>query len=166
MWPYEVKSKTAIITVKGPHSPVAEFTENPQAPHPHEAVCFDASASLPGFDGDDECPISEYNWDFGDGYSGTGKTITHVYGESGNYTVTLTVTAPGIQPYIDAQYVSANTISTVIQVKQVLPVGGYSTQTRGFEIAQPLANYVATAIVLAVTTVVIRRKNQRNKRRQ
>ncbi len=36
--------------------------------------------------------INEYVWDFGDGTTGSGETISHIYTSSGNYTVTLTVT--------------------------------------------------------------------------
>ena len=36
--------------------------------------------------------IVSYEWDFGDGNTGTGETPTHVYDKGGTYTVTLTVT--------------------------------------------------------------------------
>jgi PKD repeat protein len=32
-----------------------------------------------------------YLWDFGDGYTATGMNVTHVFGDNGNYSVTLTV---------------------------------------------------------------------------
>ena len=32
-----------------------------------------------------------YLWDFGDGSTKTGRNITHIFGDNGNYTVTLTV---------------------------------------------------------------------------
>jgi PKD repeat protein len=129
-WPYETKSLVAILTVHDPpHSPVARFAAAPWESRSYEPVFFNASASLPGFDGDDECPVSWFSWNFGDGNSGIGKTITHVYDEPGNYTVTLTVMALGEPPYIDAHYVSINSMSTIIQVEQGLPVergGGLS----------------------------------------
>ena len=34
-------------------------------------------------------------WDFGDGTTGTGDTVTHTYPLPGNYNVTLNVTVPG-----------------------------------------------------------------------
>jgi PKD repeat protein len=35
--------------------------------------------------------ITAYQWDFGDGQTGTGAVITHTYATSGTYTLTLTV---------------------------------------------------------------------------
>ncbi len=47
------------------------------------------------FSGDDseirEGAISRYTWDFGDGDSKSGRNVSHVYEESGIYTLTLTV---------------------------------------------------------------------------
>jgi hypothetical protein len=47
---------------------------------------FNASASK------DNTGITSYDWDFGDGTTGTGKITTHKYATGGNYTVMLTVT--------------------------------------------------------------------------
>jgi len=48
-------------------------------------VNFDASGSS------DNIGIISYQWDFGDGTTGTGITTTHTYTSAGTYTVTLTV---------------------------------------------------------------------------
>ena len=36
-----------------------------------------------------------YGWDFGDGSGSTTQNPTHIYDQSGVYTVTLTTTGPG-----------------------------------------------------------------------
>jgi hypothetical protein len=48
-------------------------------------VVFDASGSK------DNLEVSAYLWDFGDGENASGIVVRHRYGESGNYTVVLTV---------------------------------------------------------------------------
>ncbi len=48
---------------------------------------FDGSGSS-----DSDGSISSYEWDFGDGNTATGETVTHTYDAGGDYTVTLTVT--------------------------------------------------------------------------
>jgi len=49
-----------------------------------EPIIFDATASR------DNVGIVIYEWDFGDGTTGTFSTTTHIYDELGTYTVTLT----------------------------------------------------------------------------
>ena len=68
--------------------PVAVFTANPTSGTSPLTVNFDASASYAP-----EGTITTYSWDFGDGKSGAGVTISHTYTTTTNktYTVNLTV---------------------------------------------------------------------------
>jgi subtilisin family serine protease len=62
--------------------PFADFTAFPNA----GTVQYDASLAT------DDTGIGSYKWNFGDGKSGTGKFVTHVYTQPNQfYTVTLTV---------------------------------------------------------------------------
>ncbi|HFD32732.1 MAG TPA: PKD domain-containing protein [Gammaproteobacteria bacterium] len=63
-----------------PPQAVIKYTEN------NNTVNFDAGTS-----NDSDGSIAEYKWDFGDGASGTGVTVSHVYSGEGNYPVTLSV---------------------------------------------------------------------------
>ena len=61
---------------------MANFTAFPNA----GTVDYDASSST------DDVGIAKYNWTFGDGTTGTGKTVRHVYSAPNQYyNVTLTV---------------------------------------------------------------------------
>lgn len=75
---------TCTITVKDITPPIAEAGMN-QTSATDSTVSFDAGGSS------DNVGINKYEWDFGDGTTGTGKNVTHTYKEAGNYTVTLTV---------------------------------------------------------------------------
>jgi PKD repeat protein len=63
------------------------FTFNPTAPQDHQSVIFDASTSQ----APPNNPIASYAWNFGDGDTASGRTVTHEYDSAGTYVVTLTV---------------------------------------------------------------------------
>lgn len=80
-------------------TPVPASTDTP-VPQPPQAVIsgpaqgnagddlsFDGSGSQPG-----SSPIVDYQWNFGDGGSNSGPTVTYNYAVTGSYTITLTVT--------------------------------------------------------------------------
>lgn len=65
-----------------------------------ETLVFDGSCS---FDAEDE--NLEYFWDFGDGTTSDGCSISHVFSQSGIYTIQLTVTDDGNKSSIDSTLV-------------------------------------------------------------
>ena len=168
LWTFITFNVTYVAPV---HSPVANFTEFPEPAIVNQPEYFNASTSLPGFDGFDVCPITEYCWDFGDGYEAntTAPTIFHTYLSPGIYYVTLTVYAPGIPPYIDPLYNDTNTTYPP-QRKVVLPavVGGYSCEPEGY--SQPLegyagaremVSYFALVVMLTASFTVLRRTRKK-----
>lgn len=66
--------------------PTADFTVGTENITVGDSVSFDASNSQRG-----DTVISTYSWEFGDGATTTGKSVTHSFDEPGIYTVTLTV---------------------------------------------------------------------------
>ena len=71
----------------GPAPPIAVVSAAPSAGVAPLTVTFDGSTSH-----DPDGAVTEWGWSFGDGTSGTGPTITHVYSAPGSYTASLTVT--------------------------------------------------------------------------
>jgi hypothetical protein len=69
--------------------PSAQFTYDPGNPGANQTITFDASVSHDPYGN-----ITYYQWDLGDGnyVNTTQKTVTHSYGEGGNYSVGLMVT--------------------------------------------------------------------------
>ncbi|MCO4822509.1 MAG: VCBS repeat-containing protein, partial [Flavobacteriaceae bacterium] len=67
-------------------APIASFLANKSNGIAPLSIDFDASAS---FDPDND-PLT-YSWDFGDGNTGSGITINHIFTSSAEFTVTLTV---------------------------------------------------------------------------
>ena len=68
--------------------PVAGFTVGPSTTGP---VPFTVTLSgAPSTDPEGE--IATYAWDFGDGTTGSGKTVAHTYSAAGTFTIILTVT--------------------------------------------------------------------------
>jgi PKD repeat protein len=66
--------------------PSASFSAIPESGFSPLDVSFDASATT-----DPDGDAMNYNWDFGDGNTGGGAMVNHVYQNLGAYTVTLTV---------------------------------------------------------------------------
>ena len=81
-------SEYSFTTLGTPNQPpIASFTYYPENPLLGEQITFDASSSY-----DSDGNITNYEWDFGDGNTTTGKIVTHSYSSEGEYTVKLTVT--------------------------------------------------------------------------
>jgi len=80
------------VALIGPDVPTAAFTYSPATVAVFDLVTFDASSSkLYGAACDANC---SYAWDFGDGTTGSGQIVQHVFQTGGVMTVTLTVTSP------------------------------------------------------------------------
>lgn len=67
--------------------PIACFSATPLFGTEPLQVSFDASCSS-----DPDGSITSYHWDFGDGSTGSGSSVSHTYWSSGTYTARLTVT--------------------------------------------------------------------------
>ncbi|MEM2822445.1 MAG: PKD domain-containing protein, partial [Candidatus Pacearchaeota archaeon] len=72
---------SATVTDTAPEN--VDFSFSPSSPSVGQLVNFVASATA--FDG-----ISGFSWDFGDGSTASGQSVSHAYAVRGTYTVTLT----------------------------------------------------------------------------
>ncbi len=76
-------SSQDVSVSSGNSAPTASFTSSCT-----DLTCdFDGSGSS-----DSDGSIASYEWDFGDGTTATGQTVSHTYDSGGTFTVTLTVT--------------------------------------------------------------------------
>ncbi len=69
------------------HDPNASFTVTTGSGNSSLTVNFNAVASS-----DSDGSVISYSWDFGDGTTGSGVTVDHIYSSAATYTVILTVT--------------------------------------------------------------------------
>jgi len=95
----EAGAPTAVINVTPSTTGIAPFT-----------VYFDASQSsvADGGEGCGSCSIVSYSWNFGDGTTGTGMTISHEYTAAGTYIVVLTVTDSNGNKGYDSETIKVN----------------------------------------------------------
>jgi len=93
----------------------ANFTFSPTAPAINQDVVFNVSGTpvpgRPGLPGPGAPGDTTYSWDFGDGTTGTGTSITHRYTRGGTFAVTLRVTS---EAGLTAQTARQITISTTL----------------------------------------------------
>lgn len=79
-------SKTVVVA--GGVVPTAVITASPSDPEPNDTVFFNGNGSTAAVGRS----IASYSWDFGDGSTATGATVSHVYAAEGTFTVSLSVT--------------------------------------------------------------------------
>jgi RHS repeat-associated protein len=79
-------SATAYTTANINATPIA-IAGGPYSAPPNSSIQFNGTASS-----DPDGTIAGYQWNFGDGATGSGATPTHSYSAANNYAVTLTVT--------------------------------------------------------------------------
>lgn len=90
-------SNMANVTTGANMQPSAAFTYNTSS----LTLYVDATTSA-----DPDGTVVNYDWDFGDGSTGTGSTASHTYVADGAYTVELTVTDNNNATDVDSQSVS------------------------------------------------------------
>jgi PKD repeat protein len=85
--------------------PTATFVISPANPVIAQQVNFNASQSRPA----PGRTIRSFEWDFGDGTTGTGQSTSHAYASTGQFTVLLTVTDDAGRTATAAQTVTVGT---------------------------------------------------------
>lgn len=124
---------TVIISVGESGGPVVEFDVTPgitgTAPF---TVYFDASDT----EIETECGVGEatYNWDFGDGNTGTGVTTSHTYTSNGVYIVILTVTDSEGNVGYDSETITVATSGELNAVIVTTPDGEQPSGTTPFTV--------------------------------
>ncbi|MBN1280951.1 MAG: PKD domain-containing protein [Candidatus Thermoplasmatota archaeon] len=108
----------------------------------NSSVLFDASGT-----NDPQVTILSYTWDFGDGTTGTGISLTHTYAQPGVYTVVLTVIDTG---------------GTTHQTTFTITVEG-ATQTSGSQDAFPILYLIiAGTLSLLIIGLILGRHRLRD----
>lgn len=103
----DTSSRSVTVATGNPGGLVADFAFSPTAPTAGQAVFFDASATT------SSSGITSYQWNFGDGTSGTGLRTSHTYRTPSTYAVTLNVTDASGQKATVTKTVTVSTASGV-----------------------------------------------------
>ncbi|MDW7761282.1 MAG: PKD domain-containing protein [Acidobacteriota bacterium] len=106
------KTNTVSATVTAYQKPTAAFTATPTRGLTPLQVQFDASEST-----DEDGQIVTFQWSFGDGLYGSGKTVTHTYTKSGPFTAQLTVIDN--DGYVDITEMTIDALSKPLAPTQV-----------------------------------------------
>jgi PKD repeat protein len=115
---------TATISETVVNEPPIAAVGGPYAGEVGTSVQFDGSGS---FDSDGD--LLAYEWDFGDGNSGTGVTPSHTYSAAGTYTVSLVVSDG--QTASPASSTTATISDAVVNEPPVAVIGGPYTGEAG-----------------------------------
>ncbi|MEO1082953.1 MAG: PKD domain-containing protein, partial [Acidobacteriota bacterium] len=72
---------------------------------------------------DENCRKEEYEWDFGDGNTGSGKTTTHAFEEPGVYTVELTGSCLGCDGPEETDTIDVRVIELDLEIRELAEEG-------------------------------------------
>ena len=123
------------ITIRDTPDPVATIFHNPSDPSVFDTLGFFASAFDPAGIG-----VSSMEWNFGDGETGSGPSISHRYAMDGDYEVTLTVATPDGRTGSSTRLVSVRTHDVGI-VKVQVPQAASAGHTRSINVSVASGRY-------------------------
>ena len=118
--------------------PTASFT----------ATCNDLTCSFDGSASTDDHGITQYRWDFGDGFEGSGRFINHTYAAAGRYTATLTVLDTAGQLDSESQPVEPTDPPPLCEVT--------SFQVSSFATGLPVVSWTTTCPTGGVVSVQVK----------
>ena len=129
------RGKIVTVALLGPDVPEPAFTSAPTTPAVFDVVTFDASSTKLS---NKACgQACEYSWNFGDGNSGSGQVVQHVFQTSGPQAVTLTVSAGGV---------SSSTTRYVVVASPAAPAANFTNA--------PLTPSTSTPVTFTSTSTV------------
>ncbi|MGA1842466.1 MAG: LamG-like jellyroll fold domain-containing protein [bacterium] len=110
------------ILVLEPNIWYGDYIEySPDDPMVGKAVTFDILSSF------DPSKVASYEWDFGDGITGTGATVNHIYQEPGDYNISLLMTTT------DGE-MAASSVTITVKDFQLRKIHSINATAVGFEI--------------------------------
>jgi large repetitive protein len=129
------RSISILVTPTNTGAPTAAFVFSPASPDMGQPVTFDASTTT---DEGAACTSCGFTWSFGDGSTGTGRVVTHVFSAAGTYTVTLTA--------IDSVGTSSRLVTQAVTVAATtIPTNVSVTASPNPPIAKQAATFTASA---------------------
>lgn len=132
-----------------PNKAPSAVTRGPYTSNVNDPLQFDASGSI-----DEDGKIISYFWNFGDGNTGQGKTVKHVYRKEGEYKVSLTVTDnKGSTDNVITKAIVSNSVADNEDVKK-------SKETLDVKDNDSLhiIGIICGLIIIAIVSIVVRKK--------
>ncbi len=123
-----------IVTVN--HRPISDAGPD-QVGIPGQDISFDASASV-----DPDGDIRKFHWDFGDGATAEGMSVSHTYERSGKYNVLLTV-------YDNSEHEAAQSFDETVVIINASPVAVASVSCTAQEETSPTGRAVIREMKVA-----------------
>ena len=100
---------TETVAPEAPVAPTAKALAVPTSVNAGEIISFSGADSM-----DPDGTITSYEWDFGDGTTASGATVTHAYSNEGTYAVKLTVTDNDGLSDTDTDTVEVNVVTVLL----------------------------------------------------